>query len=63
MKFRPWRFPTTHEILAKQLADAERELLTAAQEREYFAAMEEMLARRVQRLSTEIHDRSCHADR
>lgn len=58
MKFRLWRFPTTHEILAQQLAGAERELLAAAQEREYFAAMEEMLARRVQRLTTEIHNRS-----
>lgn len=58
MKFRLWRWPTTHEILAKQLADAERELLSAAQEREYFAAMEAMLERRVQRLTTEIHNRS-----
>lgn len=58
MKFRFWRFSTTHEILAKQLADAERELLAAAQEREYFAAMEAMLERRVQRLTAEIHNRS-----
>lgn len=42
--------PTPAEIVARRLADAERELIEATAEREYFAAMEQMLRARVARL-------------
>lgn len=46
--FRP---PSHLEVAAKQLDEAQRDLLTAQQNREYYAAMEGMLQARIARLA------------
>lgn len=42
--------PNPAEIVARRLAEAELELIQATHEREYYAAMEQMLRARVARL-------------
>ena len=49
--FRP---PSHLEVAAKQLDEAQRDLLTAQQNREYYAAMEIMLQGRIGRLAAFI---------
>jgi hypothetical protein len=49
--FRP---PSHLEVAAKQLDEAQRDLLTAQKNREYYAAMEVMLQGRISRLATFI---------
>lgn len=47
-----WFWPglTAAQVRAKQLEEAQTQLLMAAEQREYYAAMERMLGRRVERL-------------
>lgn len=49
--FRP---PSHLEVAAKQLDEAQRDLLTAQQNREYYAAMEGMLQARIARLASTL---------
>lgn len=51
--FRP---PSHLEVAAKQLDEAQRDLLVAQQNREYYAAMEGMLQARISRLATTLAD-------
>lgn len=46
--------PSAHELAAKELEDSKRELLAAAREREYNAAMEQMLMQRIERLEAKL---------
>lgn len=48
------RPPSYLEIAASQLDEAQREYLTAAKSKEYYAAMEVMLAARISRIATFI---------
>jgi phosphoribosylcarboxyaminoimidazole (NCAIR) mutase len=48
------RKPTPLRIATAALEQAERDRLTAVEQREYFAAMEEMLIRRISRLRREV---------
>ena len=50
--------PSPTEILARELLTAERQRIEATAQREYYSAMEEMLARRITRLITELHNRT-----
>jgi len=48
------RKPTPLRIATAALEQAERDRLTAVEQREYYAAMEEMLIRRISRLRREV---------
>jgi hypothetical protein len=48
------RPPSYLEIAAQQLDEAQREYLTAAKSKEYYAAMERMLEARISRISAFI---------
>ncbi len=48
------RKPTPLRIATAALEQAERDRLTAVEQREYYAAMEEMLLRRITRLRREV---------
>lgn len=50
--------PTPAEILARDLAAAERDLIEAESQREYYSAMQTMLAGRVQRLRAALRHRA-----
>jgi hypothetical protein len=52
--FNPFRKPSPLRIATAALEEAERNRLTAVAEREYYAAMEEMLVRRIARLRREV---------
>lgn len=49
-----FRKPTPLRIATAALEEAERDRLTAVEQREYSAAMEEMLIRRISRLRREV---------
>lgn len=49
-----FRKPTPLRIATAALEEAERDRLTAVNQREYYAAMEEMLIRRISRLRREV---------
>ena len=49
-----FRYPTYFEVATQQLEEAQRIHLEAAKSREYFAAMEIMLAARIARLQAFI---------
>jgi hypothetical protein len=52
--FNPFRKPSPLRIAAAALEEAERNRLTAVEQREYYSAMEEMLIRRIARLRREV---------
>jgi hypothetical protein len=50
----PFRKPSPLRIATEALEEAERNRLTAVEQREYYAAIEDMLVRRIQRLRNEV---------
>jgi hypothetical protein len=48
--------PTPLELASSELEDARRDLLKHAAMREYYAALEEMLKERIERLEQAIHN-------
>lgn len=49
-----FRKPSPLRIATEALEEAERNRLTAVEQREYYAAIEDMLVRRIQRLRNEV---------
>jgi hypothetical protein len=54
IELNPFRKPSPLRIAAAALEEAERNRLTAVEQREYYSAMEEMLVRRIARLRREV---------
>lgn len=61
-EFNPFRKPSPLRIATAALEAAERDRLTAVEQREYYAAMEEMLIRRIARLRREVVQLTQEAD-
>lgn len=48
------RMPSAHQMLVRQLEDAKREKTLASMQREAYQAHEQMLGKRIERISAEL---------